>query len=211
MARTPTARPASDLEDGLRRQGFRLLAGVDEAGRGPLAGPVVAAAVLICQDLPLSDLDDSKRLTVDQRERLFDAIHDHALGVGVGVASVVEIDACNIRQATLLAMTRAVAALPELPEFILVDGRDLPSGLPVPGRAEIGGDARSPLIAAASIIAKVTRDRMMDDLAREYPGYGWESNRGYPTRGHRDALVRLGVTSVHRRTFAPVRRVLGIV
>lgn len=184
-----------------------LLAGVDEVGRGPLAGDVVAAAVILDPARPVTGLADSKALSAARRERLYDAICDCALAWAVGRASVEEIDRINILQASLLAMTRAVDALGVEPAHVLVDGNRLPrwrySAEPV-----VKGDARVPVIAAASIIAKVTRDREMLELDRRYPGYGLAGHKGYPTTAHLAALREQGVTPVHRRSFAPVRALL---
>ena len=183
-----------------------LVAGVDEAGRGPLAGPVVAAAVcfpgLALPPAVRSLIDDSKRLTPARRDAAFAAILE-AGTVGTGAASVAEIDRINILQATMLAMQRAVAALAVPPAAVLVDGNRAPD-LPCPARPVVGGDRRSLSIAAASIVAKVTRDRIMARLAAEHPGYGWERNAGYGVAAHRAALAALGPTPHHRRTFAPV-------
>jgi ribonuclease HII len=184
-----------------------LVAGVDEAGRGPLAGPVVAAAVILPLRGVPRGIDDSKVLTAAQREALFARIEGCAI-VGVGAASVAEIDRINILAAALLAMRRAVAAMPVVPRFALIDGNQLPKELPCPARTVVDGDAISRSIAAASIIAKVVRDRIMDALADSYPGYGWEHNRGYATPDHRQAIGKLGVTAHHRRTFAAVRMAL---
>jgi len=183
-----------------------LVAGVDEAGRGPLAGPVVAAAVILPEGRVPRGIDDSKRLAPDKREALHARILDVA-AVGVGVASVDEIDRLNIRQATFLSMRRAVEGLGCTPAHVLVDGDALP-GLSVPATAVVGGDGVSLSIAAASIVAKVTRDRLMTTLAAECPGYGWERNMGYGTREHREALARLGPTRHHRRSFAPVAQLV---
>ena len=189
-----------------------VLAGVDEAGRGPLAGPVYAGAVVIrCEAIeelyngPLAPLTDSKRLTASRRERFFALLESHAdIRTGIGVASVAEIDALNILNATHLAMRRAVQALGDpLPDFVLVDGLPV-RGLPCDSRALVGGDGRSLLIAAASVMAKVARDRHMRELDERYPGYGLAANKGYGTRQHLEALERLGVSPVHRRSFAPV-------
>jgi ribonuclease HII len=183
------------------------VAGVDEAGRGPWAGPVVAAAVILePADLP-DGLDDSKKLSARRRDALFDQIVGHAL-VGTGIATVEEIDRLNIARANDLAMTRALAALPVRPAFVLIDGKWLPPDLTVAATAVIGGDALSLSIAAASIVAKVTRDRIMADLATENPGYGWERNAGYGTAEHRRALQTLGVTPHHRRSFRPIHNML---
>jgi ribonuclease HII len=182
-----------------RAAGCSPVAGIDEAGRGPLAGPVVAAAVV---------LDDSKVLEREEREDLFGLIPSYAM-IGVGEASVDEIDSINILQASLLAMRRALEALPTVPAMALIDGNQLPA-LPCPAQAVIGGDGRSLSIAAASIIAKVTRDRLMNTLAEQHPGYGWETNVGYGTPEHLQALVRLGATPHHRRSFRPVYELLSI-
>jgi ribonuclease HII len=183
------------------------ICGVDEAGRGPLAGPVVAAAVIFERKRIPKGLNDSKQLTAEDREALFPRILEMAIAVGVGEASVDEIDLINIRQATHLAMARAVRALATAPLFALVDGNDAPA-LPCPCDTIIDGDARSVSIAAASIIAKVTRDRMMVALHEQHPGYGWFTNKGYSTEAHIEALNRLGPCTHHRRSFAPVHRLL---
>ena len=183
------------------------IAGVDEAGRGPLAGPVVAAAVILERHRIPKGIDDSKQMTAEAREEAFGLIMHSAIAVGVGEASVDEIDLINIRQATHLAMARAIRALRFAPCFALVDGNDAPA-LPCPCDTIIDGDARSISIAAASVIAKVTRDRLMADLHEEHPGYGWLSNKGYATPEHREALERLGPTRHHRRSFAPVHNIL---
>ena len=183
------------------------LAGVDEAGRGPWAGPVVAAAVILDRDAVPEGLNDSKKLTAPRREALFDAIRTSA-DVGVGIGSVGEIDRLNIARANDLAMTRALAALSLEPAFALIDGKWLPPDLGLPARAVIGGDGVCLSIAAASIIAKVTRDRIMQNLAREHPGFGWERNAGYGTAEHREALDRIGVTPHHRRSFRPIHNIL---
>lgn len=177
------------------------VAGVDEAGRGPLAGPVVAAAVIL-GPTTIPGLDDSKRLSSAKRARLEKEILA-SCQVGIGCASVEEIDRINILQATMLAMVRAVAALPEVPNHILVDGNRLPAW-PFSAEAVIGGDALHPCISAASIIAKEARDRIMIEADAMHPGYGWASNKGYGSAAHLSALRRLGPTSWHRRSFAPV-------
>ncbi len=181
--------------------------GVDEVGRGPWAGPVVAAAVILDRGWDAAGVDDSKRLTAAARRRLRREIEAHA-EIGMGQASVCEIDRLNILNAALLAMRRAVTDLVRLPECALVDGNRLPD-LPCPAEAVPRGDARSLSIAAASIVAKVERDRLMAGLAGEFPGYGWERNAGYGTPEHAAALERLGVTPHHRRSFAPVARRLA--
>jgi ribonuclease HII len=183
------------------------IAGVDEAGRGPLAGPVVAAAVILDRKRIPKGLDDSKQLSAETREQLFPRIMEFAVAVGVGEACVDEIDLINIRQATHLAMARAVRALSVAAVFALVDGNDAPA-LPCPCDTLVDGDAISVSIAAASIIAKVTRDRMMIALHDEHPHYGWVTNKGYGTEEHLLALGRHGVTRHHRRSFAPVHNIL---
>lgn len=180
-----------------------LTAGVDEAGRGPLAGPVVAAAVILNPADPIDGLDDSKKLTARRRAALEVEIRTRALHVGVGVASVEEIDAINILQATFLAMIRAVEALALDPPHILVDGNRLPKW-GYRAQAVVGGDALHPCISAASIIAKEERDRFMAEAALRYPHYGWASNKGYGSAVHMAALKEHGPTPLHRRSFAPV-------
>jgi len=180
-----------------------MIAGVDEAGRGPLAGPVVAAAVILNPDDPIAGLDDSKKLSAKRRAVLEAEIRARALHIGVGLASVEEIDAINILQATFLAMTRAVEALSYEPRHILVDGNRLPKWH-YSAEAVVGGDALHPCISAASIIAKETRDRIMIEAALEYPHYGWENNKGYGSAVHMEALKEHGPTLLHRRSFAPV-------
>jgi len=183
------------------------ICGVDEAGRGPLAGPVMAAAVILDRARIPRGLNDSKQLDEETREELFPRIMEMAIAVGVGEASVGEIDLVNIRQATHLAMARAVRALAVAAEFALVDGNDAPA-LPCKCDTLVDGDARSVSIAAASIIAKVTRDRMMARLHDEHPGYNWKSNKGYGTPEHYDGLRLHGVTIHHRRSFGPIRNIL---
>ena len=184
-----------------------VVAGIDEAGRGPWAGPVVAAAVILERGAIPAGVDDSKVLSRKRRETLYDVLLG-AARVGVGSAGVDEIDSLNILAASLLAMQRAVADLGAVPDLALVDGNRAPR-LPCPVRCVVKGDALSLSIAAASIVAKVTRDRLMADLAVSWPGYGWERNAGYGTREHRAALERLGVTPEHRRSFAPIIKILG--
>jgi ribonuclease HII len=183
------------------------LAGVDEAGRGPLAGPVVAAAVILDRKRIPKGLNDSKQMSAQAREKAYVRIFELALAVGVGEASVDEIDLVNIRQATHLAMARAIRALPLAAEFALVDGNDAPA-LPCPCDTLVEGDGRSVSIAAASIVAKVSRDRMMAALHEEFPGYGWDRNKGYSTAEHLSTLNRIGPCRHHRRSFAPVYNIL---
>lgn len=182
----------------------RLTAGVDEVGRGPLAGPVLAAAVILDPARPIEGLKDSKQLTAARREELAQAIRERALAWAVGRAEVAEIDAMNILRASHLAMQRAVAELALHPELVFVDGHLVPT-FAMPGVALVGGDGLMPAISAASILAKVARDAEMVALARDYPGYGLESHKGYATSAHLEALARLGPTPLHRQSFAPVR------
>jgi ribonuclease HII len=184
-----------------------LMAGVDEVGRGPLAGPVVAAAVILDDRRPIRGLNDSKLLTAAERERLSAEIRAKALCFGIGFASVDEIDAINIFQAAMLAMRRAVDGLSLAPQMVLVDGNQLP-GLSMACRAVVGGDAKVRAISAASIVAKVYRDRLCQDLHEEHPEYGFAGHKGYSTPGHLAALRRHGACRHHRRSFAPVREAL---
>ena len=186
-----------------------LIAGVDEAGRGPLAGPVYAAAVILDPNRDIPGLADSKKLSAANREQLDLAIRTHALAWALGIATVEEIDRLNILQASLLAMTRAVASLAIVPQLALVDGNRAPA-LCCSVRTIVGGDATEPAISAASILAKVARDAEMQVLHARYPGYGFDRHKGYPTAAHVAALEQLGVSPVHRRSFGPVRRLLEI-
>ncbi len=203
----PRLIPDMSFEDAAHLRGLLRVAGVDEVGRGPLAGPVMAAAVILDPCRVPAGLADSKALTAAQRARLAREISSVA-EVALGVASVAEIDAVNILQATFLAMRRAVAGLSVVPDHLLIDGNRLPPGLPCPAETLVKGDARSASIAAASIIAKVARDAVMVDLAQHHPGYGWAENAGYPTPAHLAALRDLGVTPHHRRSFRPVHNIL---
>ncbi|WP_423724798.1 ribonuclease HII [Aurantimonas marianensis] len=204
--RQAAARRGPDLirETVLLEGGLRRIAGIDEAGRGPLAGPVVAAAVVLDRDRLPTGLDDSKKLDAAERQRLFAEILASA-HVGIASASAVEIDRFNIRGATLIAMRRALHALPETACHVLVDGRDVPPLLRCPGTAVIAGDALSLSIAAASIVAKVTRDRIMRRACRAFAGYGFSRHMGYGTPEHLTAIARLGPTPLHRMSFRPLR------
>ena len=207
MSKAPLPKPSFRNERNLAGVGCGCVAGVDEAGRGPWAGPVVAAAVIFESGRAApKGLHDSKLLTADERARLFDAICKVAT-VSVGIAQVEEIDSINILQATFRAMQQAVAGLGTAPGTVLVDGNLCPP-LPCRGVPVVDGDQLCPSIAAASIIAKVTRDRMMITLAQDFPGYRWETNKGYGTREHAAAIGRLGVTVHHRRSFAPIKLAL---
>lgn len=195
-------------EEELAGNGYKLIAGVDEVGRGPLAGPVTAAAVILKAPDGLKDLNDSKKLTEKKRLELYEKIHSQSY-VGIGHADVYEIDEINILQATFLAMKRAVEALPQKPDYTLIDGNRMPKNWGYNGRCEIGGDGKILSIAAASVVAKVTRDKIMRALAGDFPHYGWETNAGYGARKHLDALQTYGVSPHHRRSFAPVAQLVA--
>ena len=189
-----------EIEDSFYDQGLQVICGVDEAGRGPLAGPVCAAAVILPRGLEIPGLNDSKKLSDKRRRELFPQIQKQALAFGIGFASEKEIDAINILQATFLAMERALAQLPVKPELVLIDGnREKDFGIPV--KTVVKGDSLSANIAAASILAKVSRDDLMLEMAREYPQYGFEIHKGYGTKAHYDALRQFGPSPIHRQTF----------
>ncbi|CUB04982.1 ribonuclease HII [Marinomonas fungiae] len=192
----------SQLYDGL------LVAGADEAGRGPLAGDVVAAAVILDPENPIVGLNDSKKLSEKKREALFDEIQTKALAFSVARASVDEIDELNILHASMLAMKRAIETLSVPAEHALIDGNRIPKELPCPAEAVVKGDARHAAIAAASILAKVTRDREIVALDAQYPEYGFAKHKGYPTAVHLAAIQEHGVCDIHRRSFGPVKRIL---
>jgi ribonuclease HII len=187
-----------------RRQGYRVVAGIDEAGRGPLAGPVVAAAVILPEEFDLPGLTDSKLLSAKKRDQLYPLIYEQALAVGIGVSRAGEIDRINILQATLKGMSRAVTRLAVVPDFLLVDGiTPIPTG--IDQKTLIKGDSRSLSIAAASVVAKVVRDRIMVAYDRLFPEYGFAGHKGYGSQRHRDAVARYGPCVCHRRTFAGVK------
>jgi ribonuclease HII len=202
-------RPTFELEAAEHQLGSRPIAGVDEAGRGPWAGPVVAAAVILNPDCIPANIDDSKVLDEDSRAYLYKRIMKVAI-VAVGIADVDRIDRDNILGATLWAMAEAVAQLTDTPKLVLIDGNRAPR-LPMLARTIVKGDAKCLSIAAASIIAKVTRDRLMMELARDYPGYGFERHKGYGTPEHQAAITKLGISALHRRSFKPVQLALGLV
>lgn len=187
-----------------------LIAGADEAGRGPLVGSVVAAAVILDPNNPIEGLNDSKKLTEKKREKLFIEIQEKALAWAIAEATHQEIDELNILQASLLAMRRAVEALKVTPEHVLVDGNKIPQGLTMSCDAVVGGDALHAEISAASILAKVTRDHEMFELDKQYPEYGFAKHKGYPTKAHFEAIAQHGVIDQHRRSYAPVKKALGI-
>ena len=190
-----------EFDEQLRAQGARLLCGVDEAGRGPLAGPVYAAAVVFDPDNIPQGLNDSKKLTEKKREALFDQICEQALSFGIATATVEEIEQYNILQATFLAMRRAVEQLTVTPNLVLIDGNRIPEGLPSPAQFVIKGDALSASIAAASILAKVSRDRFMLELDKQYPQYEFSKHKGYGTALHYERLAEHGISPIHRRSF----------
>ena len=187
-------------------RGFTAVCGIDEAGRGPLAGPVCAAAVLLPEGLVIDGLNDSKKLSEKKRELLFPVIEENALAFGIGFADEKEIDEINILQATFLAMHRAFDAMQRRCDYVLVDGNRMPP-MPVPGETVVKGDAKSPSIAAASILAKVSRDRVMLEYAKQYPEYQFEKHKGYGTKVHVEALRAFGPSPIHRRTF--LKKILG--
>ena len=199
--------PDYSIETAAQQRGLPRIVGVDEVGRGPWAGPVTAAAVWLDPGRIPDGLNDSKKLTAARRQALSDLLSAHAV-VSVAHASVAEIDRLNILQASHLAMRRAVTGLPFVPDLALIDGNRLPVDLPCAGECVVKGDGRSLSIAAASIAAKVVRDRIMVDLAQQHPGYGWDTNAGYGTKLHQSALRSLGVTPHHRRSFKPIHNIL---
>ncbi|MRX28316.1 ribonuclease HII [Kangiella sp. HZ709] len=191
----------------MSREQFQFIAGVDEVGRGPLAGPVVAAAVILDPRKPIQGLADSKKLSEAKREALSHEIKEKALSWSIARAEIEEIDQINILQASLLAMKRAVETLGQFPQLALIDGNKLPD-LACAMEAIIKGDSKEACISAASIIAKVARDEEMVEMDHRYPGYGFAKHKGYPTKQHREAIQTLGITPIHRRSFAPVQKLL---
>ena len=198
--------PDLTYENAAKAKGYSLVCGVDEAGRGPLAGPVCAAAVILPEDCEIPGLNDSKKLTPKKREELFTVITENALAYGIGWGSVEEIDEINILNAAMLAMRRAIDALPVKADYALVDG-NIARDFTVPAETVIGGDGISPSIAAASILAKVSRDRLCDEMERDFPGYGIGKHKGYCTKVHREAILALGPAPIHRKTF--LKKILG--
>ena len=190
-----------EYERQIRDQGFRMVCGVDEAGRGPLAGPVCAAAVILPDGCEIDGLDDSKKLTEKKREALFDTIRSQAVAYGIAMADEEEIDRLNILNATFLAMCRAVAMLSPPAEYALIDGNRTPKGLSIPSLCIVKGDGVSASIAAASVLAKVTRDRFMLELDKQYPEYQFAKHKGYPTALHRSLVCQYGPSPVHRKSF----------
>ena len=199
--------PDFSFEQAAYDKGFIRVVGVDEVGRGPIAGPVTAAAVILDPANIPDGLNDSKKLSAKKRQALLQLVLETA-EVSVAHASVEEVDALNIYHASHLAMVRAVQGLAVPPDYALIDGNKIPKDLTIPAEAIVKGDARSVSIAAASIAAKISRDAIMESLAQQYPGYGWEQNAGYPSPAHKRALLELGVTPHHRRSFRPVHNIL---
>ena len=191
------------FERAAQQKGYRMIAGIDEVGRGPLAGPVVAAAVILPEGMEDIGLDDSKKLSAKKREEIFEIIKEQAVAIGIGIVDASTIDKINIYEASKVAMTRAIELLPEQPDYLLIDAMKLDTGIPEEGI--IKGDAKSISIAAASIVAKEVRDQMMKDYEQLYPGYGFAQNAGYGTKAHIEGLEKLGPTPIHRMTFAPVK------
>ncbi len=193
--------PDFEYEYFYKQKGYKFVCGVDEAGRGPLAGPVCAAAVILPEGVEIEGLNDSKKLTEKKREKLYDVIIEKALAYSVAFASVEEIEAVNILNATYLAMNRAIEGLSQRPDFALIDGNRVPSGITVPCETVVKGDGKSCSIAAASVLAKVTRDRLLLEYAEKYPEYGFEAHKGYGTAAHYDAIRKYGVLPIHRMSF----------
>ncbi|SFJ67945.1 ribonuclease HII [Jannaschia pohangensis] len=202
----PKVAPDLSFERAAAKTGARFIVGLDEVGRGPWAGPVVACAARLIGPAP-AGLNDSKKLTAKRREAMVPLLLA-CCEVGFGEASAEEIDALNIRQATHLAMRRAVADLPQLPDYLLIDGNDCPAWVDCPRDVIVKGDSRSLSIAAASVLAKTRRDKGMVALAQQFPGYGWDRNAGYGTKAHQEGLKNHGVTPYHRRSFAPIHKIL---
>lgn len=206
---SPGPGSASSPHDPQANEAGLRIAGVDEAGRGPLAGPLAVAAVILDPDRPIAGLNDSKKLSEARREALYPQIIERALGYCIVLIEPAEIDRLNIFQATMTGMSRAIAGLSPAAQHALIDGNKLPRDLPCPARAIVGGDALEPAISAASILAKVTRDRLMVTFDASYPGYGFAAHKGYPTPAHLAALRRIGPCPQHRHSFAPVRATLA--
>ncbi|MDY6787569.1 MAG: ribonuclease HII [candidate division WOR-3 bacterium] len=198
-----------EFEEKYWKEGTYFIAGIDEAGRGPLAGPVVAASVVFPDDIEIDGIDDSKKLTPEQREELYCEILDKALSVAVGAVDNTLIDRINILQASYTAMMRSLRKLSVMPEVILIDGSSVIPGIPIKQEAIIKGDGRSVSIAAASIIAKVYRDRIMEFYGMEYPEYDFSHNKGYATREHVNTVIKVGTCEIHRKSFSPIRELLS--
>lgn len=199
--------PDFEYENAAREKGYKLICGVDEAGRGPLAGPVCAAAVILPENCEIDGLNDSKKLSEKKRETLFDVICQKAQSYYIAFGTVEEIEKFNILEATFIAMNRAVDGLDMKPDFALIDGNRIPKGIKIPCEAVIKGDAKSSSIAAASILAKVTRDRLMEEYDEKYPQYNFKKHKGYGTKEHTELIIKHGVSPVHRPSF--LKKLLG--
>lgn len=199
--------PDLEIEKSARLKGYKLVCGVDEAGRGPLAGPVCAAAVILPEDIEIEGLNDSKKLSEKKRELLFDVIKEKAVSYAIAFGSVEEIEEFNILEATFIAMNRAIDSLEVKPDYALIDGNRVPKGIKIDCETVIKGDAKSSSIAAASILAKVTRDRLLLEYDKEYPQYNFKKHKGYGTKEHTSLILEHGVSPIHRRSF--LKKLLG--
>ena len=199
--------PDLEIETAAKANGFNFICGVDEAGRGPLAGPVCAAAVILPENCEIDGLNDSKKLSEKKREALFDVIKEKALSYSIAFASVEEIEEFNILEATFIAMNRAIDGLDKKPDYALIDGNRVPKGIKIPCETVIKGDAKSSSIAAASILAKVTRDRLLLEYDKQYPEYNFKKHKGYGTKEHTDLILKHGISPIHRPSF--LKKLLG--
>lgn len=199
--------PDLEIETAAKANGFKFICGVDEAGRGPLAGPVCAAAVILPENCEIDGLNDSKKLSEKKREALFDVIKEKALSYSIAFASVEEIEEFNILEATFIAMNRAIEGLDKKADYALIDGNRIPKGIKIPCETVIKGDAKSSSIAAASILAKVTRDRLLLEYDKQYPEYNFKKHKGYGTKEHTDLILKYGVSPIHRPSF--LKKLLG--
>ena len=199
--------PDFEIENSIKQKGYKLICGVDEAGRGPLAGPVCAAAVILPENAEIDGLDDSKKLSEKKREMLFDIICEKAIAYSIAFGSLEEIEELNILEATFLAMNRSIEGLRVKADFALIDGNRVPKGIKIPCETVVKGDAKSQSIAAASILAKVTRDRLLLEYDKQYPEYNFKKHKGYGTKEHTDLILKLGVCPIHRKSF--LKKLLG--
>ena len=199
--------PDFEIENSIKQKGYKLICGVDEAGRGPLAGPVCAAAVILPENAEIDGLDDSKKLSEKKREMLFDIICEKAIAYSIAFGSLEEIEELNILEATFLAMNRSIEGLRVKADFALIDGNRVPKGIKIPCETVVKGDAKSQSIAAASILAKVTRDRLLLEYDKQYPEYNFKKHKGYGTKEHTDLILKHGVCPIHRKSF--LKKLLG--
>ena len=199
--------PDFEIENSIKQKGYKLICGVDEAGRGPLAGPVCAAAVILPENAEIDGLNDSKKLSEKKREMLFDIICEKAISYSIAFGSVEEIEELNILEATFLAMNRSIENLRVKADFALIDGNRVPKGIKIPCETVVKGDAKSQSIAAASILAKVTRDRLLLEYDKQYPEYNFKKHKGYGTKEHTDLILKHGVCPIHRKSF--LKKLLG--